>query len=367
MPCVAVWSGELEMTESHRLPVVLHVAESFAAGVRTAMLEYIRSTPMIEHIVVGADRGEPLPENPDGYRFIAMVEGQLARIRQVRELCRTLEPTVVHAHSSFAGLYVRVASGRVPVVYTPHCFGFERTDLRHSARGALWVIERVLALRTAEVAACSPREAQLARRMGMNVTSVPNVGRFEGLDLEHSTRGSAGRVPKVSFVGRISAQKDPKFAAETVREFRELHVGQVDFEWIGDGPQEACAGLERAGIRVTGWLSGEQVTAELSGSSVYVHTAAWEGFPMAVLEASQLGLPIVARDIPALDQMPRDYLGGDPKTVAAIIVKVLTSTDTENRCAAGWSDALTANTRDNQRSALLAVYARATGRNAREA
>lgn len=367
MPCVAVWPGGAEMTDSQRRPRVLHVAECFAAGVRTAMLEYIRSTPMIEHIVVGAYRGEPLPENPDGYRFIAMVDGQLARIRQVRELCRTIEPTVVHAHSSFAGLYVRVASGRVPVVYTPHCFGFERTDLPHSARGALWAIERVLALRTAEVAACSPREAQLARRMVRNVTSVPNVGRFEGLDLKHSTRGSAGRVPKVTFMGRISAQKDPKFAAETVREFRELHVGQVDFEWIGDGPQEACAALKRAGIRVTGWLSGEQVTEELSGSSVYVHAAAWEGFPMAVLEASQLGLPIVARAIPALNQMPRDYLGGDPETVAAIIARAIASTGELNRCAARWSDALAANTRDNQRDALLAVYARAAGRNAQEA
>lgn len=354
------------MTGSGARMRVLHVAECFAAGVRTAMLEYIASTPMVEHIVVAADRGEPMPESCDGYRVIAMADGHLARIRQVRELCQALHPTLIHAHSSFAGVYARIGCGDVPVVYTPHCFGFERGDLSIAARRVLWMVERSLARRTAVIAACSRREAHLAQRIGASSICIPNVGRF-GEDISHDViEESRNGVSEVAFMGRITPQKDPGFALEAVRRITSLGDGRVRFEWIGDGTAADRARLEDAGVRVTGWLPAQEVAAELSKCAVYVHTAAWEGFPMAVLEASQLGLPIVARAIPALDGMPEEFLGDDPETVAAIAVQTISAPHTPGACATRWDEALSGNTRDNQRDALLTAYSQATGRATQE-
>ena len=341
---------------------VLHIAECFAAGVRTAMLEYIASTPMIEHIVVAADRGEPMPESCDSYRVIGMAHGHVARIHQVRTLCREFHPALIHAHSSFAGVYARIGCSDVPVVYTPHCFGFERGDLPVTARRILWLAERSLVGRTAVVAACSLREARLARKLGAPSVCIPNVGRF-GHDIVRAAAGeSRDGISEVAFMGRITPQKDPGFALEAVRRIAALREGRVLFEWIGDGPAADRARLEDAGVRVTGWLSAEEVAAELSRCAVYVHTAAWEGFPMAVLEASQLGLPIVARAIPALEGMPEEFLADDPETVAAIAARAMGAPRTRGDCAARWDEALSGNTRGNQRDALIAAYSRAIGR-----
>lgn len=345
---------------------VLHVAECFAAGVRTALLEYIASTPMVEHVVLAADRGEPLPSSCAGYRRIGMVDGHLARIRQVRQLRRLLQPSIIHAHSSYAGVYARLGCGNVPVVYTPHCFAFERRDLPVAARRTLWSVERSLVGRTVIVAACSRRESDLAQQLGETSVCIPNVGRFVDPVNQDIINESSTDISRVVFMGRISPQKDPGFAVATVQRIAALAGGRVGFEWIGDGPAADRARLEEAGVRVTGWLPAEEVAAELSSSSVYLHTAAWEGFPMAVLEASQLGLPIVARAIPALDGMPEEFLGEGPAAVAAIAAEMIGAPDAQGACAARWGEALAGNTRGRQRDALLAAYAQATGRTTEE-
>ncbi|AXE39860.1 glycosyltransferase [Acidipropionibacterium virtanenii] len=349
---------ELDEARSAERLRVLHVVECFAAGVKTALLQYIASTPMVEHIVVANNRGEPLPDVDPGYRLISMESGHYARIRQIERLCKKLSPSLVHAHSSYAGIYTRLSRIGVPVVYTPHCFAFERRDVAAPVRAMLWLIERGLAVKTSVVAACSYREARLARQMSKSVELVPNVGRFESVDFTRSGEEPHETAARVVFLGRLSAQKDPRFAMEMVRDLRRIVADGVDAEWIGDGRQEIRHELADAGIRVSGWMDADDVSAELASCSIYVHTGAWEGFPMAILEASQLGRPIAARAIPAMERMPQDYLGDSPSQLARIVAATLRSSERREECSARWANVLAVNTRENQREALLGVYDR---------
>ncbi|MGX1912723.1 glycosyltransferase [Streptomyces phaeochromogenes] len=104
---------------------VLHVPEAWQGGVQTIVRDYVRAVPEVRHLLLMGDR--------DGCRIAADAEavfveawrmppGHLARVRTVGRLYRELRPDVVHAHSSLAGGYVRLAPF-VPtdrVVYTPH-------------------------------------------------------------------------------------------------------------------------------------------------------------------------------------------------------------------------------------------------------
>ena len=103
--------------------------------------------------------------------------------------------------------------------------------------------------------------------------------------------------------GRITAQKDPKFFIEVAGLVRERSP-QAKFIWVGDGDPEAKRGLEGAGVNVTGWLEPDEVSSLLQRSGVYLHTASFEGFPISILEAAAIGLPIVVRSIPAYDGSP---------------------------------------------------------------
>jgi glycosyltransferase involved in cell wall biosynthesis len=337
---------------------VLHVVEAFGGGVASAIAEYVASTQDdVEHL--GIARMRPGHDTGDATGF--EVVGSLRPVSRlplavldVERAVRRLRPDVVHAHSSFGGVFARTALGvpRDRVVYTPHCYAFERTDVSALARRSFVAAERLLAHRTGAVAAVSPREADLARSLGSRrvhyvpqVVSVPDPG----------PRVVPGGPPLVVTAGRVCPQKDPFFFAQVALRLHELAPG-VRIEWIGAGDDDGERALARAGVEVTGWMPREKLLDRLAGADVYVHTAAWEGSPMTVLEASASGVPVVARRIPALQSLELSSLHDTPQEVAAAVLGVR-----EGPAArAAEADAQRVrrdHTRAAQREALLQTYA----------
>ena len=57
---------------------------------------------------------------------------------------------------------------------------------------------------------------------------------------------------------------------------------------------------------VSGWLSQDEVAAAIAGANVIVHFSAFEGLPLALLEAMTAGRAIVASDLPAIREVVGD-------------------------------------------------------------
>src|SRR5919201_527414 len=137
-------------------PHILHVVESLSSGVATAIEDYLRSTPGCTHTVLAWRRGEA--QTGDRLEELAsemltMPPGRVAQARSVRRHVKRLRPDVVHAHSSYAGLYVRAFTSQPArsLVYTPHGYSFERRDASLPVRGLFWLVEALLSFRGATV------------------------------------------------------------------------------------------------------------------------------------------------------------------------------------------------------------------------
>ena len=274
----------------------------------------IASAPEAEHTVLILRRRPHLghQERRDGVTYIDAGErvGFFHSLQQLAQAYRELRPDIVHAQSSYAGAYVRalLSIPRAEIVYTPHCFAFERVDLSSAKRAVLRMVERMLAWRTGTLLAVSEHEGRLADSLSgrwrvvraLNTPDLPD----ELVDSAQSP-GPLDRV-RVTAVGRICRQKDPEFFMDVVRIARRRGV-DVDWTWIGDGESHLRAGLENLGVTVTGWqdrVAGLQV---LASSHICLHTAAWEvGVPMTVLEAAGMGLPSVVRSMASIDG---DHIG----------------------------------------------------------
>ncbi|WGX94731.1 glycosyltransferase [Nocardioides sp. L-11A] len=339
---------------------VLHVIESYGSGSLTAAVQYVHSTPDLEHHLLRRIRADYVPFGEETlFATVAELPGSgLRSIGTVRRTVRRLSPDVVHAHSSFAGLYARLAlrAGRsARVVYTPHCFVFERTDIPRPLRGLYRLVEWALAVNTTVIAGCSAAEARAARawRTCRRVVHVPNVATV-GMA---TTRPRDSGRPLVVALGRISAQKGVDFFLSAWRELRQ-RGGDVGALWIGGGDAAGVARLEASGVEVTGWVSRDRVLDLLASARLYLHTAAWEGFPMSVLEAHRSGLPILVRDIPAFHHVPATVRAGDPGELASLAEQILL----DPSCAAAdanrsvWEDALSAHSPALQRARLLEAY-----------
>jgi glycosyltransferase involved in cell wall biosynthesis len=288
---------------------ILHVVEAFGGGVYE-MVRLLTAGLAARAHVVGLAYGIR-PETPTDVestidtrieRFAMPwtqrnLGAQVGAFGRLRELVREWQPSVVHLHSSFAGVVGAAAVGsHTPTVYSPHGYSFTMAHSRLRRLGYR-SLERLVASRVSAVGAISHSEAVLAERLGTakRVVAVPN-----GIpELDQPLKGplALDRPAGVIAMGRIMAQRQPEQVAEILGSVRDL----APVTWVGGGRQED-SGVQRlraADIPLTGWLSREEALAHLSRASAYLHWTAWDGAPLSVLEAMAKDVIVVASDVPA--------------------------------------------------------------------
>lgn len=301
-------------------PRVLHVTECYAGGVSRAIETIVGLTPDAEHHLLWRGDEEPTSGTPYASRreLPTFIPSAISRVRTAVE---DVQPDLVYAHSSWAGVFTRAVPLPAPVVYAPHCYKFDDVSQPSAVRAAFRLAERVLAPRAARTVVLSPHEEALARSLGPSVVThyVPNIATLSPDARNLATGFKTGN--DVIMIGRLSNQKDPTFFAEVARIVRAQRP-DVAFRWIGDGEDDRRAILEDAGVEVTGWVNGEALAAELARPSLYFHTAIYEGFPLSILDAAAFEHPVAARSIPAFDglSIPEAKAADD---AAALVLDIL--------------------------------------------
>lgn len=104
--------------EPPRGPVVLHVVEAFGGGVAAAVRDYARATPECDHHLLCHLRPEAVNLEDEWDTDFASVRflpgGHLANLKATRWAISEIHPDVIHSHSSYAGVYARLAVGHLP-------------------------------------------------------------------------------------------------------------------------------------------------------------------------------------------------------------------------------------------------------------
>jgi colanic acid/amylovoran biosynthesis glycosyltransferase len=144
-------------------------------------------------------------------------------------------------------------------------------------------------------------------------------------------------------VGRLCEQKGQILLIEAVHQ---LALQGVKFELVLVGDGEMRGDIEalvaryklQERVRITGWLSGEQVRHEILAARALVLPSFAEGLPVVIMEAMALGRPVISTyvaGIPELVEMGESgwlLPAGDVQALAAIIEDCLdTSVDAINR------------------------------------
>lgn len=343
---------------------VLHVSEAMGGGVATSILAMVESTPELDHHLLlsprdGHDTGSDFAR---AFSSVTLMPTQPAVASyRLMQLARRLYPDVVHAHSSVAGVVARVTDvGAAAIAYSPHCFAFERRDVTASQRRFFRWVERCLAKRADTLIAVTPYEIDLAAQLG-----CPEVAYVANRATIPQAPVASWRSPlRIAAVGRVCPQKDWRYLVHLKR-YIDADIGvDASWHWLGGGDTEGERTLRAAGINVAGWMPHERMIEQLSQAQVYVHTAAWEAAPMSILEAAQLGLPLVLRSIPPLESLEFPGLESGVAAVAQRL-KSLEHESVWQRARADSLSAMRHHRREWQAQQLQAAYNQAVMRAAR--
>ncbi|CAA9892534.1 Colanic acid biosynthesis glycosyltransferase WcaL [Candidatus Methylobacter favarea] len=140
--------------------------------------------------------------------------------------------------------------------------------------------------------------------------------------------------PKLVCIGRLCEQKGQLLLIDAVNI---LAKKAVDFELVlgGDGDMRAeleaqikSYGLEQK-VRITGWISSDQVRDEILSSKALVLPSFAEGLPVVIMEAMALRRPVISTYIAAIPELvitgENGYLfpAGDVYALADALEKLL--------------------------------------------
>ncbi|MFT0860908.1 glycosyltransferase [Ancylobacter sp. G4_0304] len=340
---------------------VLHVSEAFGGGIVSSLYSFAESTPEIDHHLLVCERqDQPLSKDLSA-RFSSisgMRRGFVGAVIDIRRKVEEVEPDFVHLHSSFAGVYGRMAGiDPARLVYSPHGFSFHRRSANPALRGIYFVAEKMLSSRSAAFAGVSLKEVELAQRMNPRTRSVfiPNTTDFDHGPIRHFENDGHAHVVSM---GRLCPQKDPGFLLQILKRLPAGVRDKFTFTWVGGGDEQMTAALKAAGVHVTGWVNHAEAHAYLAECDLYLHVAAWEGFPMTVIEAAALGRPMIVRNISAFSgfDLPADALVDSPAEAAERLGAWVDSPDARSGTYDMIGNIRDICSKDRQRAALSDLY-----------
>lgn len=220
---------------------------------------------------------------------------------------RTVQPEIVHAHSSKAGVLGRYASWSTGIgrrVYSPHTFAFLHEARFGRAKRLLYqTVEKWFGARTDRFIAVSSNEGETLRSCGVvdpnRVRVVPN-----GIDpapyrsvppVDRAALDTPDDAIVAAVVGLLYEAKGQDVA---LRGLTRPGCERLHLWFAGEGERrgdyEALAHELGVADRAhfLGWRN--DVPALLAGADFLVLPSRWEAMPYIVMEAMASGLPVVA-------------------------------------------------------------------------
>lgn len=359
-------------------PLILHVAETLKGGIASYFDEILpeQAKEFGAHRVLLLFPKSHLSELPRRPPSRLMIFNPHARrwlnVFKLAYLTRRIviqkRPSVVHAHSTIAGIASRLGLLFVPsrpkIVYCAHGWAFDRPISGMQSK-VVALVERVLASCTDVIVCISEHDRASAITHGLPpgtlITLLNGIRDEPASDAVRRTaewiEWPAG-VTRVLYAGRFDHQKGTDLLAAAMGRLKGVaHAHAIGSAVLGDSDSLAWP----ANVTVHGWMAREDLRPYIESCDVLVMPSRWEGFGLIALEAMRAGKPVLAARVGGLAEIVVDGVTGllfEPNDTDALTAALasLTPTDIRRMGHAARARYLTHYTAAKLSSALIALY-----------
>ncbi len=314
---------------------------------------------------------------PQGTRLVKLgahkVTQRVPRLTAyLRESCPEAMLSAGHLANEVACIATKLAGSATRLIVTEHTtMSAELAGGRRLSTRRLhpWTTRRLYPLADAIVAVSHGVADDLCQVSGLvrsKVQTIYNPIHFDELramaaePLEHPWF-RAGEPPVILAIGRLELQKNFAGLLHAFQRIRETREARLLILGEGSQGERLAALVTELGLAEDVSLPGfvANPAAYMARAAVFAMSSAWEGMPVALIEALALGLPVVSTDCPS---GPAEVLDGgrygelvamnDPDALAAALERVLRG---ETRMATkAWLDQFDSETITESYLALIA-------------
>lgn len=270
-------------------------------------------------------KGIPLTIVPHLVRQISPFQDLLALLK-LTHIIRRGQYTIVHTHSSKAGILGRLAArlARTPIiVHTVHGWSFHDYMSPLTRKIYIGLEQRMAKLSDALIVVA---EQDIAKGLAAGIGQpnqyhlIRSAIPLEDFDPAKYNRqevrqelGLPTDAPVIGNVGRFSPQKNPLVWAQVAGLIGRA-LPQSRFILVGDGPlrHELQEKLAQEGIAERTVLTGlrRDVPRLLAAMDIFLLTSLWEGLPRVIPQAMAMRLPIVAARVDGIAEAVQNGVTG---------------------------------------------------------
>ena len=207
---------------------------------------------------------------------------------RLRKVVKSFQADIVHCHLYYALLFSFFLF-KTPVLYTHH-------NIKLGLPRAFY---RLFDLKVkAYIGICSACKEMLEGGRARSVVRINNAVSKQRIPERVVDKHRSGSEINCVFVGRLGKQKNLTLMLEAFARLQDL---EVRLKIVGEGPDrsklENLARILGIDTRVQFLGNVSNVGEVLAESDVFLMSSAWEGLPIALIEATLAGLPVVVTDV----------------------------------------------------------------------
>ena len=302
---------------------VLYLIDNFSLGGAQVIVKgLMENNADNRHIYAFALR-QKFPEtpidHPNAICFNSRSRITFGPLKFLRNLISKEQIEIIHCQLPRSIVFGYMLKRRFPgVKYIIH----EQGDVFESRLYALLL--RILRKRADGIVACSEATRNvlsIRSHIALQKTSV--LYNFVDLTRFSPSKNSTGIGFRIAFAGRIEKRKGWREFVEAAKYFRSNH--ELSFHMAGSGTEEGILikkiqNQENSNINFVGFKAN--IEAFYQGMDLLVIPSHFEPMGMVAIEAMACGVPVLATDVPGLNEVVKHGVNGwtyPPESVADLI------------------------------------------------
>lgn len=325
---------------------ILHIGEYVVGGVATYLNElvaYQRRHFDVYLLMSDYNSASDFDLEPDHilrYEYTRHPKYFFAAMRQIHQAIKSIQPDIIHIHSSFAGMLARglffIFPQKSSVFYCSHGWSF-LMDTKPLHKKAYFMIEKVLEFKTDFIINISKYELEQSVRLGMS----PSKSRFVYSGLrEKKTINQPGHsnqavwnhseeeeVIQLLFVGRYDRQKGLDILLDVLGKHPEIQK-LIRLYVIGDSVLENNEWHFPDNVVRLGWVDNADIDRYYQQCDAVILPSRWEGLPLVALEAMKNRKAVIASNRSSLPELVSHEVNGyifdldHPEELMEILLKL---------------------------------------------